>query len=63
MIEESILNFTFTLDDEIIQKEYKKLFNKLSKKYETPDLEYQIKMRLLQKGFTSEEINNIKKDF
>ena len=47
----SILD-NYNLDDnEIYQKEYDKLYNKLSKKYQGKELEYQIKNRLYIKGF------------
>ncbi len=42
----------------IFAKEYLKLKNKLSKKYSGDTLEYQIKMKLYQKGFREEDFNN-----
>lgn len=39
-------------DDSVIyEKEYKKLYNKLSKKYSGSELEYKIKEKMYQKGF------------
>ena len=43
----------------IIKKEYDRLFRKLYKKYEGEELKYQIKNRLYQKGFSSDDINQI----
>ncbi len=43
----------------IIKKEYDRLFCKLCKKYEGEELKYQIKNRLYQKGFSSDDINQI----
>ena len=43
---------SFEFDDkEIYEKEYKKLYDKLSKKYSGNDLEYKIKAKMYQKGF------------
>lgn len=38
-------------DDDIKEKEYKKIYDKLSKKYTGKELEYKIKQKLYQKGF------------
>ncbi len=46
---------------EIIKKEYDKLYNKYKTKYDNAQLEYTIKQKLFQKGFTIDEINNIVK--
>lgn len=62
MIEDVIDECNITTDDCIVKKEYMKVYNKLSKKFEGSDLDYQIKMKLYQKGFTIEEIDNIKKE-
>ncbi len=62
MIEDVIDECVITTDDSIVKKEYMKAYNKLSKKFEGNDLDYQIKMKLYQKGFTIEEIENIKKE-
>ena len=43
----------------IINNEYKKFYTKFSKKYEGIELERLIKNKLIQKGFSSEEIENI----
>lgn len=44
-----------------IKKEYEKLYMKYSKKYDGYKLETFIKSKLYQKGYSSEEINNIVK--
>lgn len=41
-------------DSEIREKEYKKMYDKLSKKYSGKDLDYRIKQKMYQKGFYSE---------
>lgn len=45
---------------DIIKKDYDSLVNKLSKKYDGKQLEYEIKNRLYKKGYRMDEINNIK---
>lgn len=40
-------------DKELLEKEYNKLYNKLSKKYQGDELEYYIRQKLYQKGFES----------
>lgn len=55
---ECLNKITFSNND-IIKKEYDKLYTKLSKKYNGNELNYKIKGKLFQKGFSSEEINNI----
>lgn len=47
------LNGMKLVDDDIYQKEYDKLYIKLSKKYSGKELEYKLKQRMYQKGFTS----------
>ena len=59
MIEEIIKSKEFKENDMLIQKEYDKLFRKLSKKYDGSELTYQLKQRLYQKGFNSLEIEKI----
>lgn len=46
-------------NNNIIEKEYTKLYNKLKNKYEEEQLKYIIKQKLYQKGFNIEEINKI----
>lgn len=38
-------------EEELFQKEYQKIYNKLSKKYEGVELEWKIKQKMYQKGF------------
>jgi len=46
-------------DNNKIKKEYDKLINKYSKKYTGYKLEFTIKQKLYQKGYSIDEINNI----
>ena len=62
MIEDVLDGYTLSTDINVVRKEYMKLYNKLSKKLEGSDLDYQIRMKLFQKGFTTEEIEAIKKE-
>lgn len=50
-------------DQKILIKEYNKQKNKLSKKYDKEALEYQIKIKLISKGYSASEIENIKTGF
>lgn len=43
-------------NDLVIEKEFKKIYNKLSKKFDGSELYYNLKNKLYQKGFTKEEI-------
>jgi len=45
--------------NDLLKKEYDKLYKKLSIKYSGYELESKIKTKLYQKGFTMDEINNI----
>lgn len=56
-----IINENIDNNNSVIQNEYKKLFNKLSKKYDDEELDRMIKNKLIQKGFSLEEINKIEK--
>ena len=49
-------------NDDLIIKEYNKLYNQLSKKYQGKELEYKINVKLYNKGFTKEEIDCIQKN-
>ncbi len=49
----------FLVDEDVLQKEMEKLKKKLSRKYEGEQLYYQIKLKLYQKGFSKENIENI----
>lgn len=59
----SILNNIDLDSEDSILKDYKALYNKLSKKYDGDKLEFEIKQRLYRKGYNSEEINTIKREF
>lgn len=54
-----ILENNITSNNEIIKKEYTKIYNKLKNKYEGKELIFKIKQKLYQKGFEIEEINKI----
>ena len=58
MIEEVIHRTEFACNVNILEKEFNKLYNKLSKKFDDNELYYQIKVKLLQKGFYSSEIED-----
>ena len=57
MIEEVISRLDFTCDDNLLDKEYRKYFNKLSRKFEGNELDYQIRVKLINRGFTYDEVN------
>ena len=59
MIEQIIKSKEFKEDDSLVQKEYDKLYRKLSRKYDGSELGYQIKQRLYVKGFNSNEIEKV----
>ena len=46
------LNSKKLVDDNLYKKEYEKEYNKLSKKYSGKELEYKLKQRMYQKGFS-----------
>ncbi len=52
LIQEEIEKASFEEDKTLKEKEYLKLKNRLSRKYQGEELERQIKMKLYQKGFT-----------
>lgn len=54
-----IINKNLVNNTTIVNSEYKKLYNKLSKKYSDDELQKMIKNKLIQKGFSIEEINKI----
>ena len=53
LINEVLNNESFN-DKELYEKEYNKIYNSLSKKYSGKELEYKIKQKLYQKGFSVE---------
>lgn len=52
---ENILSMISFDDSENYKKEYDKLYKKLSKKYSGKELEFQLKRKLYEKGYTYEE--------
>lgn len=63
MVMDAINAKDISCDESIILKEYNKQRNKLSKKFDGESLEFQIKLKLRSKGFSNEEISNIKTGF
>ncbi len=57
MIEEVLDSCEFNDNSKVLEKEYNKYYIKLAKKYDGSNLDYQVKMKLLQKGFNSNEIS------
>lgn len=55
MIDELLSNIKIKSN---IEKEYNSLYNKLKNKYEGNELEFKIRQKLYQKGYSSEEIND-----
>ena len=53
LIHEYLQNLQLDSDQELRNKEYQKLYQKLSRKYQGNELEYKIKEKLYQKGFES----------
>ncbi len=64
---ENIINILNTINipnnHEYLEKETKKLYEKLSLKYTGYELEIKIKTKLINKGFTYDEVNEVLKDF
>lgn len=58
MIEDIIHRTEFYSNSNILEKEYNKLYTRLSKKVDESNIDYQIRMKLLQKGFYSSEIDD-----
>ncbi len=57
MIEDIIHSTEFSSDSNVLEKEYNKLYTRLSRKFDGSSIDYQIRMKLLQKGFYSSEID------
>lgn len=55
IISSVIDSYHFSNNQDLAKKEYQKWYQKLSKKYEGNELEYRIKEKLYQKGFSYEE--------
>ena len=54
----SLINRVEVDDEDIRKKEYDKLFNKLSKKYSGKELEYKIRQKMYQKGFSNSDFDS-----
>lgn len=63
MIREILSQKDITVSSDLVKKEYEKMHKKLSKKYDGNSLDYQIKIKLKAKGFSTEEIDKIKTGF
>lgn len=66
MIEDVICNSEFKDSSDILEKEYNKIYNKLVKKFDGSALDYQVKIKLIQKGFSTSDIDDFmqnKKNF
>lgn len=59
MCDEKLNDITFKPDDDILLKEYFKIYNSLVKKYEGKELKLKIINKLLTKGFNYADIKNI----
>lgn len=46
-------NFSFENDNDLVKKEYEKVYKKLSKKYQGKELEYKVKQKMYSMGFTN----------
>ena len=62
MIEDIIHSTEFSSDSNILEKEYNKLYARLSRKFDGSSIDYQIRMKLLQNGFYSSEIDEFIKN-
>ncbi len=58
-INDALNKIDFPQDNDILEKEADKLYKKLMRKYSDNDLLYQLKMKLIVKGFTYEEVEKI----
>ena len=57
MIISELDNHKFNDSKEFIQREYDKLYRKLSRKYSGSELELKIKQKMYQKGLNYEEVS------
>lgn len=55
----SIIDNNLKADDDIIEKEFNKIYSKLSKKYTGSNLALKVKQKMLLKGFNTEKINEL----
>ena len=58
----SVIDNISTNDIDILRKEYLKVYNKLSKKYQNKDLLFQVTNKLLNSGFNYDDIKEIEKE-
>lgn len=56
---ELLSGMEFSKDQEFLQREANKMFKKLSRNYQGTELFYQLKRKLLQKGFVSSDIASV----
>ncbi|MGN1337465.1 MAG: hypothetical protein ACI4WW_03220 [Candidatus Coprovivens sp.] len=56
MIEEKVKDLEIDNSDSILDREFNKLYSKLSRKFEGNELFFQIKVKLLQRGFNYNEV-------
>ena len=59
MIIDVMSHYKVKTDFDKLEKEYKKLYDKYSKKYEENEINYRIKNKLYQKGYSFEEIEKV----
>ena len=56
---EQLGNFQLLDNEDVLKKEYHKIYSKLAKKYQGSDLNFRVINKLRQKGFLKEEIEQI----
>lgn len=59
MINREVNNVSIDNSNDILLREYEKQYRKLSKKFAGQNLRYQLKMKLLAKGFSSSDIEEL----
>jgi len=62
MIADALENIKIEVNFDVLKKEYDKLKRKLERKYVASELNFQIKQKLFQKGYSSDEINKVEKN-
>lgn len=62
IIQEVINNIDVEENSDAIKVDYKKLYNKYQNKYDSIKLQFTIKQKLMQKGYTSIEIEQVMKE-
>ena len=61
-INEELALFTIEENNSILEKEYRKIYSRLSKKYQGPELSFRVVNKLMQKGFLKQEIEEMMED-